>query len=49
MGVSTTANTAGVDKDVATRALNNELQDKGFDIRSGLLRCGNDAHRHAAL
>ena len=30
MGVMTSANTAGVDKDVATRALNAELQDKGF-------------------
>jgi len=29
MGVMTSANTAGVDKDVATRALNAELQDKG--------------------
>ena len=30
MGVMTGANTAGVDKEVVTQALNSELQDKGF-------------------
>jgi NADH-quinone oxidoreductase subunit B len=30
MGVMTVANTAGADKEVATQALNRELQDKGF-------------------
>ena len=30
MGVMTSANTAGVDKDHSTQVLNKELQDKGF-------------------
>ncbi|MDG1430827.1 MAG: NADH-quinone oxidoreductase subunit B, partial [Paracoccaceae bacterium] len=30
MGVMTGQNTAGVDCDASTRALNSELQDKGF-------------------
>ena len=30
MGVTTGANTAGADREVATQALNAELQDKGF-------------------
>ena len=30
MGVSTSANTAGADKEVATSELNRQLQDKGF-------------------
>ena len=30
MGVMTGANTAGADREVATEALNRELQDKGF-------------------
>ena len=34
MGVSTTANTAGADLDVAAQALNAELQDKGFLLTS---------------
>ena len=34
MGVMTGANTAGVDKEVATQALNAELQDKGFLLTS---------------
>ena len=34
MGVMTGANTAGIDKEVATRALNAELQDKGFLLTS---------------
>ena len=34
MGVMTGQNTAGVDKEVATQALNRELQDKGFLLTS---------------
>ncbi len=34
MGVMTGANTAGADRDVATQALNAELQDKGFILTS---------------
>lgn len=34
MGVMTGANTAGVDKEVVTQALNAELQDKGFLLTS---------------
>ena len=34
MGVMTGANTACVDKEVATQALNAELQDKGFLLTS---------------
>ena len=34
MGVSTAANTAGADREVATQALNRELQDKGFLVTS---------------
>jgi len=34
MGVMTGANTAGVDRDVATQDLNRELQDKGFLVTS---------------
>lgn len=34
MGVVTSPNTAGADREVATRALNNELQDKGFLLTS---------------
>ena len=30
MGVMTSANTAGADREVATQTLNRELQDKGF-------------------
>ena len=34
MGVMTGANTAGVDREVATQSLNAELQDKGFLLTS---------------
>ncbi len=34
MGVMTGANTAGADREVATQALNAELQDKGFLLTS---------------
>ena len=34
MGVMARANTAGFDRDVATRELNSELQDKGFLVTS---------------
>jgi len=34
MGISTAANTAQADKDVATQSLNKELQDKGFLLTS---------------
>ena len=34
MGVMAGANTAGFDRDVATRELNSELQDKGFLVTS---------------
>jgi NADH-quinone oxidoreductase subunit B len=34
MGVIAGANTAGFDRDVATRELNSELQDKGFLVTS---------------
>ena len=34
MGVSTAANTAGADQEVATHSLNRELQDKGFLLTS---------------
>jgi NADH-quinone oxidoreductase subunit B len=34
MGVMTGANTAGPDREVATQALNAELQDKGFLLSS---------------
>ena len=34
MGVMTGTNTAGADKEVATSALNKELQDKGFLLTS---------------
>jgi len=34
MGVMTSANTAGADREVATQALNRELQDKGFLLTS---------------
>ena len=34
MGVMTGANTADADKEVVTRALNSELQDKGFLVTS---------------
>jgi len=34
MGVMTGANTAGQDREVATQALNRELQDKGFLLTS---------------
>ena len=34
MGVVTSSNTAGADKEVATTALNRELQDKGFLLTS---------------
>ena len=34
MGISTGANTAGADPDVATRAVSRELQDKGFLLTS---------------
>ena len=34
MGVSSSLNTAGIDKDVATHALQNELADKGFLVTS---------------
>jgi NADH-quinone oxidoreductase subunit B len=34
MGVMTGANTAGIDNEVATQALNAELQDKGFLLTS---------------
>jgi len=34
MGVITGANSAGVDKEVVTRAINAELQDKGFLLTS---------------
>ena len=34
MGVSTAANHAAADTEVATRALNRELQDKGFLLTS---------------
>ena len=34
MGVMTSANTAGADREVATQALNSELQDKGFLLTS---------------
>ena len=34
MGVSTSLNTAGDNKELATNALNRELQDKGFLLTS---------------
>ncbi len=34
MGVATSQNSAGVDKEVVTRAINSELQDKGFLVTS---------------
>jgi len=34
MGVSTSLNTAGANKELATSALNRELQDKGFLLTS---------------
>ncbi|MCB2137653.1 MAG: NADH-quinone oxidoreductase subunit B, partial [Rhodobacteraceae bacterium] len=34
MGVTTGANTAGADLEVATQALNRDLQDKGFLLTS---------------
>ena len=34
MGVMTGTNTAGIDMDVSTRALNSDLQDKGFLLTS---------------
>ena len=34
MGITTSPNSAGGDSEVATRALNNELQDKGFLLTS---------------
>ena len=34
MGVDTGVNTAGADREVATQAINKELQDKGFLVTS---------------
>jgi len=49
MGVVTSPNTAGGDREVATRALNNELQDKGFLLTSTGLACCAVEMMHTAM
>ena len=50
MGVQTGLNTAGGDKEHGTQLLNRELRVAALDdLRAGLLRGRDDAHRHAAV
>ena len=48
MGVSTAANTAGADREVATQELNRELQDKGFLVTStdDIINCARTGSLH---